>query len=215
MSERKGGAHKAERKSVKIDPDVHAELVRYAQSQGIKINIILAEFIEKGVKHDIHDPDWIEKLKKAQRDIDGYASTGVCEGFAPGKDKDGAELYSCVWYRKGRPPQIRILGIKTLQEGRCAACGRTEEIWLGFKERDLRILELETELGSKSSERLKIPKCNRGAVLHHDAEDQLIFKNCFRHPGEPVSINKFCRIQARGLPCSMFAELVVGVEGTA
>lgn len=215
MSERKGGAHKIERKSIKIDADSHAELVRYAQSKGLKINLIISEFIAKGVEHDIHDPKWIEKLLKAQRVIEGYARAGLCEGFAPGEDKDGAELFSCVWYRKGRPPQIRILGIETLQKGRCAACGRTKEIWLDFKERDERILELETELGSKSSERLKIPKCNRGAVLNHDKEDNLIFNNCFRHRGEPVSVDKYCRVYSNGLPCSMFAFLVVGVEGKA
>ena len=174
---------------------------------------ILAEFVEKGVKHDIHDPRWVEKLLMAERVKEGYANVGACDGLAEGKDKDGGELYSCVWYRKGRPPQIRILGIETLQEGRCAACGRTEEIWLSFKERDDRILELESELGTRSSERLKIPKCNRGAVLNHDKEDNLIFNNCFRHRGEPVSVDKYCRVYHNGLPCSMFAELVVGVEG--
>ena len=213
MSERKGGAHKVERKSVKMDADSHADLVLYAQSKGLKINLILAEFIAKGVKHDIHDPEWIEKLLKAQRVIEGYARAGLCEGFAPGKDKDGAELFSCVWYRKGRPPQIRILGIKTLQEGRCAACGRTEKIALGFKERDMRILELETELGSKASAVWKIPICNRGAVL---TQEGLAFRNCPERPyDKPVNIQNWCRVYERGLPCVRFAELAVGVEGKA
>ena len=214
MSKRIGGPHKTERKSVKLDADAHAQLLKYAQSKGIGMRLILSEFISKGVEFDISDENWIEKLKAQMRIRTGYSSMGECKGLAFGKNKDGDGIYTCVWFREGRPPQIRILGnFEELQRSRCAACGRTEEIVMGFKERDTRIRELEVELGSKSSERLKIPKCNRGAVLNHDKEDNLIFTGCFRHRGEPVSVDKYCRVYQNGLPCSMFAELVVGVEG--
>lgn len=215
MSERKGGEHKTPRKNIKIGEDSHAKLLKYAQSSGLKMSVILEEFIAKGVKYDITDQNWIEKLRKFDERVNRYAGLdGACDGLAYGEDEEGKGIYSCVWFREGRPPQIRILGkTESLMISRCAACGRTEEIAKGFKERDLRIRELEVELGSKSSERLKIPKCNRGAVLNHDKEDNLIFTGCFRHRGEPVSVDKFCRVYHNGLPCSMFAEIVVGVEG--
>lgn len=213
MPERKGGAHKAERKNVKVDAETHAKLLKYAQSTGIGMSIILAEFVAAGVEHDIHDPDWKVKLRKFEERVNRYAGLdGACDGLAYGEDKDGVGVYSCVWFREGRPPQIRLLGnSEELQRSRCAACGRTEDIKKGFTERDTRIRELEVELGSKSSEILKIPKCNRGGVLNHDKEDRLMFTNCFRHRGEPVSVENYCRIQANGLPCMFFAELTVGV----
>lgn len=71
--------------------------------------------------------------------------------------------------------------------------------------------ELEVDLEARASEVYKIPKCNRGAILDHDKEDNMIFNGCPRHRGEPVSVDKFCRVYQRGLPCMMFAELTVGV----
>jgi len=215
MSERKGGAHKVPRKTINLRGETHADLLKYAQSKKLKMSLILETFIDMGIKHDIFDPNWIDKLQRFKDRVNAYSGLDrACDGLAYGVDKDGVGVYSCVWFREGRPPQIRILGnSEDLQASRCAACGRTEEIARGFKERDLRIRELEVELGSKSSERLKIPKCNRGAVLNHDKGDNLIFTGCFRNRGVPVSVNNFCRIQADGLPCMFFAELVVGVEG--
>ena len=199
---------------IEIDPLARGVLLKYSQTHGnIPRSVILSEWIMELANFDIRESDWREKRAKAREGEMGSADQVACEGRAEGKNKDGEELYSCVWYQKGRPPQIRILGVGTLQKDRCAACGRTEEIARGFEERDTRIVELETELGSRSTARLKVPKCNRGAVLNHDKEDQLIMTNCFRHRGEPVSVDKFCRVQARGLPCMFFAFLVVGVEG--
>lgn len=214
-SERKGGAHKVERKNLKVDADSHAVLVKYAQSKGIKINIILAEFIEKGVKHDIFDPEWDQKMLKRIESVNRYAALdGQCEGLAYGEDEEGKGVYSCVWFRVGRPPQIRILGkTESLMESRCAACGRTEEIALGFKERDTRIHELEAELGVKASAVWKIPICNKGAIL---TQEGLAFRNCPERPyDKPVNIEKWCLVYERGLPCVRFAELAVGVEGKA
>ena len=201
---------------VEVDPQALAVLLKYSQKHGnMPRSVILSMWIMELAKFDIRDPDWADQRAKARERENRSGDRIDCDGFAEGKDKEGKELFSCVWYRKDQPPLIRILGIGTLQEGRCKACGRTKEIWLDFKKRDERILELETELGSKSSVRLKIPKCNRGAILNHDKDDNLIFNNCFKHRGEPVSVDKFCRVYSNGLPCSMFAFLVVGVEGKA
>lgn len=199
-----------------MDAETHAALLKYAQSfKKTSMLEILAEFVEKGVKHDIHDPKWIEKLVKANEVINKYANLdGACPALAYGVKKSGDDLYRCVWFRPDAPPKIKNLGdTEVLQGSACTSCGGTKPYVEGIEERDQRILELETELGTKSTESFKIPKCNHGAVLNHDKEDRLIMTNCFRHRGEPVSVDKFCRIQARGLPCMFFAFLVVGVEG--
>ncbi len=213
--ERKGGPHKKERKTLKYDADIHAALLKYAQSKKIPMNVIASEFILKGIEYDIFDPNWIEKLEKADSILNRYANLDdACPAMSGGQKNSGDFLYRCIWFRPDSPPKIKNLGdTEELQGSACLACGGTRPYVEGMEERDVRIRELEIELGSKSSERFKIPKCNRGAVLHHDKEDQLIFTNCFRHRGEPVSVKNFCRIQSNGLPCSFFAELVVGVEG--
>lgn len=216
LTDRKGGKHKAERKTVQLDVDLHEALVTYTQSTGLKLKRVLKEFITKGIEHDITDDNWIEKLKKADRILDGFAHMGDCEGLAFGKDEKKEGVYSCVWFQEGRPPQIRILGkTESLMNGRCASCGKTKEIAMGFKERDTRIAELENKLGARSSQVWKVPKCNRGAIVNQDKEGQFSFKDCFRNTHEAVSVDRFCRVQSQGLPCMFFAELVVGVEGKA
>ena len=214
LSERKGGKHKEKRRSVKINVDLHESLLSYCRKKNnLAVKLVLEMFIEHGVDQDIFDPKWKEKSVKAlevENDLAGI--TVHCQALSKpeGENKD----YKCVWYRDDAPPLIKKLG-DTLEMYRavCSACRRTGLIVEGFKERDIKIAELETELKGKAEAVFKVPKCNRGAVLHHDKEDQLIMTNCFRHRGEPVSVDKFCRIQARGLPCSFFAFLVVGVEG--
>ena len=217
MSERKGGAHKVKRKTLNLDEKVHKLLADYAKKKHLKMGLIIEMFIEAGVNQDIYDPDWKEKTRKALAEINQYAALdGACPALAGGKKKSGDWLYRCVWFRKDAPPNIKNLGdTEELQGTACVSCDGTRPYVVGMEERDERIRELEVELGSKSSERMKIPKCNRGAILNHDKEDRLIFNNCFRHRGEPVSVDKYCRVYHNGLPCSMFAELVVGVERKA
>lgn len=195
-------------------------LVRYSQGKGLKgqkptKKLVLETFIEMGVKHNIFEADWIEKLLLENERIKEHAEAGSsCGALATSVNEEKKDDYRCVWFREDRPPQVRKLGnTKEMKDAACSACKKTGEIIEGLKARDERILKLETELGAKSSERLKIPKCNRGAILNHDKEDNLIFNNCFKHRGEPVSVDKFCRVYSNGLPCSMFAFLVVGVEG--
>lgn len=207
MSIRKGGPHKTERKNVKIDEDAHAALLKYAQSKGIGMRLILSEFIFKGVKFDISEEDWIEKLKAQMRITTGYSSMGDCDGLAFGENKDGDGVYTCVWYREGRPPQIRVLGkSEDLQKARCAACGRTEEIHLGFKERDTRIRELEEKIQMKARQTNKVPICNGGAIL---TQEGTAFRSCRKRPGQVVNIETFCRkLTASGtLPCALYAEV--------
>jgi len=176
--------------------------------------MFLDMLVEYGVDQDVYDPEWRENLKKAHDITNDLAGISVeCQALSKpkGEDKD----FKCVWYREDAPPLIKKLGdTPGMMRAVCAACRRTSLIVEGLKERDVKIAELETQLKGKAEAVFKVPKCNRGAVLHHDKEDQLIFTNCFRHRGEPVSVNNFCRIQARGLPCMFFAELVVGVEET-
>lgn len=215
VSERKGGPHKKKRKTLHLSPESHKLLADYAMTKGLKMALILPMFIKKAVEHDIYDQNWIEKLKKAEANVNRYANLdGACPALAGGKKKSGDWLYRCVWFRPDSPPNIKNLGdSEDLQGGACLSCDGTKPYVEGIEERDVRIRELETELGSRSTAQLKVPKCNRGAVLNHDKDDQLIFTNCFRLRGEPVSVAKFCRIQARGLPCMFYADIVVGVEG--
>ena len=179
------------------------------------MGLIIEMFIEHGVDQDIFDPEWRENAVKALDITNKLAGITVeCQALSKpeGKDTD----YKCVWYRDDAPPLIKKLG-DTLGMYRavCSACRRTSLIVEGLRERDVKIAELEVQLKGKAEAVFKVPKCNRGAVLHHDKEDNLIFTGCFRHRGEPVSVDKYCRVYQNGLPCSMFAELVVGVEGSA
>lgn len=198
-----------------MSPDTKELLETYAKSKKITMMMFLDMLIEYGVDQDVYDPKWREKIQKQIESVNRYASLdGACPALAGGKKSSGEWLYRCVWFRPDNPPNIKNLGdSEELQGAACFSCGGTKPFVEGIEERDQRIRELEVELGSKSTERFKIPKCNRGAVLNHDKEDQLIFTGCFRHRGEPVSVDKFCRVYSNGLPCSMFAELVVGVEG--
>lgn len=198
-----------------MTPEAHAKLVEYAQRKGLKMSIIMETFIEMGVKHDIYEDNWIDSLKLEVERVKEHAEAGSsCVALAISEDGEKKRDYRCVWFREDKPPQVRKLGsTKSRKDAACLACGKTGEVVAKLKARDHRIHELEAELGAHVTKKLKVPKCNRGAVLNHDKEDQLIMTNCFRHRGEPVSVEKFCRIQARGLPCMFFAEIVVGVEG--
>ena len=214
MSHRKGGAHKVKRKTLNLDADSHAALVSYAQSKKIQVNIIIAEFIAKGVEHDIHDPDWIEKLLKADDVLNKYARLdGACPALAGGRKSNAEWLYRCVWFRPDAPPNIKNLGdSEELKDSACLSCDGTRPYVEGLKERDERIAELEVQLGEKSSERFKIPKCNQGADLRHDKDDQLVFHNCQKHRHAPVSVAKFCKVYSGGLPCASFTQITVGVS---
>ena len=54
--------------------DSHAKLLKYAQSKGIPMSEIIADFIDKGVDHDIFDGDWGEKLKRYEEKVNAYAN---------------------------------------------------------------------------------------------------------------------------------------------
>ena len=211
MSERKGGHHKIPRKTVKIGENDHAKLLKYAQSKKLKMGIILTSFIDKGVEFDIHDPGWIDKLQRYTERVNAFAGLdGACDGLAYGVDEKGIGVYSCVWFNDGAPPSIKILGkTEELQAARCAACGRTEEVRRVFREKDNRISELEHGLKSRATEVFKVPVCNGGAVLSAEGRE---FRGCRKGtPNKPVSIEKFCKVYSRGLPCQLYAEIVVGV----
>lgn len=184
------------------------------------MSVITAQFIERGMDHDIFDPDWDQKMLSVTERINAQAERGQvesgheCDALAHGRNAKGDDKYRCVWFRKNRPPQITNLGdSESLQVTACHGCGKTENMVMGLVERDTRIAELETELGRKSTERFKIPKCNLGADLRHDdkAETHLVFHNCRKHRHEPVSVEKFCKVYSGGLPCASFAQVTVGV----
>ncbi len=193
--------------------EIHEKLKKYAQSKKINIGLILSQFISRGVEYDIFDEAWIEKLVRASQVTTGIAAmVGECSGLASGMDDEKKVKYSCVFYRPGKPPQIRILGNESLAGGRCLACGKTKADYLLIMEKDERIIELEGELRGRATEVFKVPKCNRGAVLFHDEEDRLIMRDCFRNRTEAVAVDTYCRVQSNGLPCMFFAELPVGVS---
>ena len=214
LSERKGGPHKIVRKTVNLDGETHALLVKYCQIKKLKMSLVLPMFIAKAVEHDIFDQDWIEKLKKAESMVNRYASLdGACPALAGGKKSSGDWLYRCVWFRPDNPPNIKSLGdTEELQAVACLSCGGTKPYVLGIEERDERIAELETELKGRADNVFKAPKCNGGGNLYNDEEDQLVFRNCKKHPSGPVSVEKFCRVYQGGLPCMSFAEVTVGVS---
>lgn len=199
--------------TVTLPKDIHEKLVKYAQSKKLPMSVINADFIEKGIKHDIFDPDWENKMLAEVERVNAYAGLDdACDALAFGVNGKGEKRYRCIIFRVNKPPQITNLGdTESLQNSACASCGKTENMVMGLKERDVRIAELETELGEKSSEQFKIPKCNAGADLRHDKEDQLVFHNCRKHSHEPVSVDKFCKVYSNGTPCAMFAMLTVGV----
>jgi hypothetical protein len=190
-----------------LDPETQAKLLKYAQGKHLPRSIIVAQFVAQGVLYDIADENWIKKLLKVKKIKDGYASTGDCDGLAYSVDEKGIPVYTCVWFREGRPPQIRILGHhEELQLARCAACKKTEEIAKDFEERDIRIHELETGLKTRARELYKIPVCEGGAHLIPDGTG---FERC-RRSNISVDISRFCKVVDDG-PCAFFREVVVGV----
>ena len=198
-----------------ISPDTKELLETYAKSKKITMMTFLDMLIEYGVDQDAYDPKWRENLEKA-RDITNELAGITVECQALSKPKGDDENFKCVWFRDDAPPLIKKLGdTPGMMRAVCAACRRTSLIVEGLRERDVKIAELETQLKGKAEAVFKVPKCNRGAVLNHDKEDQLVMTGCFKHRGEPVSVDKFCRVYSNGLPCSMFAFLGVGVEGKA
>jgi hypothetical protein len=209
VSERKGGAHKKERRTLNLDIEDHARLMEYAQRKKLKMSVILAEFIEKGVEHDIYDPKWIEKLISAQKILNGFASMDKgCGALAFGKKKSGEGVYRCVWYNPGKPPSIKILGeTESLMKSACQSCDVTKDIREGLAQKDTRIKELEAGLDARSREVYKIPLCRGGALLNDDAT---IFSSC-RKSSVPVSIEKYCKVLSSGLPCGLYAESVIGL----
>ena len=200
-------------KSIWASPETHALLTTYAQSKKIGVKTILDLVVPQIIEHDLYDPNWVDKLKAAQKTTDLLARLGdECPGLAVGTsrtDKEGDFTFRCFWYRFDGPPKMRILGkTESLQKSACAACDRTRKIVQGLLDRDEKIIELEASLKARADEVFKAPVCNVGAILSAHGTQ---FSGCRRHPGEPVSIDGFCRVYRSGLPCMSFAEVVIGV----
>lgn len=223
MSERKGGAHSSKRVRVNISEEFGDKLTALTQSSHMDKKTMIEFFIALSEKYGLHKPGFAERLNEsldlvdAVRDHknahDEYLKTDECPALAEGKKKSGDLLFRCVWYRPDAPPNIKNLGDSdSLQETACLSCGGTRPYVEGIEVRDQKIAELETELRGRAEEIFKVPKCNAGADLRNDKEDQLVFHNCRKHPQSPVSVEKWCRVYQGGLPCMMFAQVTVGAS---
>ena len=66
MSERKGGRHTTARKTIHVDEETHQMLLEYCQGKRVSMKIALCFFIRMGVRLDLFDSDYTEKLREAR-----------------------------------------------------------------------------------------------------------------------------------------------------
>ena len=211
MSERKGGPHKIPRKNVKIGENEHAKLLKYAQSKKLKMGIILTSFIDKGVEFDIYDPKWIDKLQRYTERVNAFASLDdACPALAYGEDEKGVGVYSCVWFKEGAPPSIKILGkTEELQAKRCAACGRTEEIKKGITEYEAQIKTLKSRVAQGVI--VKVPSCIHGGALSSDGKS-LYCKNP-KLSAQNRSVENWCKVLRNGANCQSLRWATLDLKG--
>ncbi len=206
--------HEDGRKRVNLNGEVFDELLAEAQSMKISMKILAETFIGIGLRHGLHKAKYIDRLNVAldQADTNRFEFLNNCYAVTTARDSNGKFSYRCVQYRDGKSPQITKLGdTEEMASVACAACQRGKSRVRALDVKDERINELETKLQNVETKKFKIPKCNGGADVAHNKEDSLIFRNCKKHPSGPVSIEKFCRVYQGGLPCMLFAEVIVGL----
>lgn len=205
VSERKGGAHKIERKSIKIDSETHSELVTYCQSKKLKMRDVIAMFVEYGVQTDLYEEDWKEQAVRALNVTNVLADLGAsCHRRAKGEDKSGSKVWSCVTYNENGPVKVRVLGnTEELMTGKCKACGLDRDVRAGLAQRDNKIMELETKIQMRAKTSRKVPVCNKGAIL---TQEGTAFRLCPKS-SVPVSVKTYCKVLSSGLPCALYAEV--------
>lgn len=212
MSKRKGGDHKADRVRIYVKPKTHAQLLDYVQSKmksqkGINMTLVVGMFVDKGVKQDLYDPKWEEKLVKEERALNALISEEGCHKLAKAENDSGIVEFSCVAYNEEGVVRLKNLGkVERIAQARCRACGLDREIKAGIRVRDDRIIELEKGLKSRARELYKIPVCEGGAHLTPDGTS---FERC-RRSNISVDVLRFCKVVENG-PCAYFRETIVGV----
>ncbi len=217
MSEPQGSDTRNLSKKIGITPEDKEIVERLAEKWGIKMGHLVGHLINifNEVKVDgkqVKPNEFRDYLaREAEKAKAGDNKFAFLDDGCPGRQFVD-DKYMCIWARENKPPLSKTIA-KTDQGAKnyCVGCKKTMEIVAGFVERDQRIAELEAGLQAKAQEVFKVPKCNAGAMLNHDKEDNLIFTGCKKHPSGPVSVDKFCRVYQGGLPCMMFAEITVGV----
>jgi hypothetical protein len=188
-------------------------LVKYSQGKGLKDQrptkkMVIETFIQMGVRHNIFESNWVEKLLKENERIKEHAEAGSrCSALAVSVNDEKKKDYRCVWFREDKPPQIRKLGnTKRMKDAACLACGKTGEVVAKLKARDNKIIELETGLQNRARELYKIPVCEGGAHLSVEGTS---FERC-RRSNISVDVLRFCKVVDDG-PCAYFREKVIGV----
>lgn len=142
--------------TVTLPEDVHAILLKYAQSKKLPMSVIASDFIEKGVKFDIYDPAWINKLQKFDDRVNMFASLDdECPALAF-TNKDG---FVCC---RNAPNQKKLGDGESEDMSQvCRACIRVKGI--------LEEIDLLREQVRKGTQ-LRIPQCNRGGILQPDGD---------------------------------------------
>jgi hypothetical protein len=156
-------------KKVNVTAESHALLESYTQSKGLKMYVVLGNFIAQGVEYDIFDSDW---AKKAKGDNARYTFLDkACPrlAYAKKKEADVTGWFRCVCARPGKPPQILDLsqdpnGAKDL----CAKCTKHMEELEGIVSYEEQIKVLRASV--KKGVIVDVPSCVRGGRLSDDGK---------------------------------------------
>ena len=197
---------------IKADPEIKRLLRKITKHSGksqLQVMTILFNLCDV---YDFLKEDWQERLEAALRAGDWqlqrekhFANKNRCLGL-----READQKWKCIQGREGKIPMIRMLAENREDAlNLCEGCTLTLEPILQNKEYQKQIAHLQDRLNQKASVTYKVPICHKGATLNEDSTE---FSGCPKHPGENVSIEKFCKVYSSGLPCMLYAERVIGVS---
>lgn len=176
---------------------------------------ILEKLLTMAEVNDLLRPDWEERLTASLEKGMWWLerkkhleSKEKCAGLRAADRK-----WKCI---QGRPNQTPM--IRNLAENRddalnlCEGCVVTLEPILKNYELQERIAQLEKTIQVKANVSFKAPICHKGAVLTAEGTE---FRSCPKTSEKTVSVANWCKKYSNGLPCMLYAEVVIAVADKA
>lgn len=168
MSERKGGAHKVPRKTIKIGEPHDDRLIALAQAAKnppMTKRALMEYLIDLCDEYHFENPGWRDRFNQGLDNIEldiKESLSGLCPAF-----QKVNEIYQCIWARKNKPPVSKKLsGDMTQAQKVCDGCERTREILDGIEgyEETIRTLKKRAKKGIV----VEIPRCDFPSELSED-----------------------------------------------
>lgn len=202
----KGGA-------VRLSEETINQLRTLSKNLNYTQPFILATLIDMCAEYDLLNKDWIERINAALARGSEIIQAQRLEDLENRCDslRYADKNHKCVVGRIDKTPMIRILAAD-LDEALdlCVGCKISLDPILKNIEHERTIEDLEIKLKSKAGATFKAPICNKGAILTNDG---LEFRGCPKTDmGRNVSVEKWCKVYSRGLPCQLFAEIQIAVD---